>query len=1028
MLSEKHVADCMTHRGNKTERRHAVRTLLVQLAMALSAMLPGSVRAAPTATVKEGWTIFCPQPPSPLESLAAREIRRYVYLRTGQLIPIQQTVRSLPDKLNAIVVARKDSSLVSSLPLETRGVLGRVEPQAYLLKTIRWNGRPVVLAVGGDEVGTLYAAYRLAEHLGVRFYLHGDVLPDDKVKLQFPHLDEAGKPLFKLRGIQPFHDFPEGPDWWNRDDYLAIISQLPKLRMNFIGLHTYPEGRPNAEPTVWIGLPEDIGEGGQVKCSYPSSYQNTRRGNWGYAAKKTSGFLFGAAALYERDDFGPDAMGGLLPQPDTPENCNAVFNRTGAMLRDAFGHAHQLGIKTCVGTETPLVVPKLVAEKLKAQDKSPTNAAVIQALYEGVFRRAAQVYDLDYYWFWTPEDWTWTGVKPKGVQETANDLFAAIAAAKKVHAPFQLATCGWVLGPQQDRAMFDKILPKEVAVSCINREVGKTPVEKDFVEVNGRSKWAIPWLEDDPALTIPQLWAGRMRRDAADALRYGCDGLMGIHWRTRILSPNVSALAQAAWDQGGWNTAPSQPPEPPRIAGPLGGKIAAFTNAISGTEDVPLYQSVRYDVSAYRLQIPNGPCNVTLKFCEPHHTEAGKRVFDVKLQGKAIVENLDVFGRVGRNRALDLSFGDIAVTNGWLDIEFVPRVEYPFIAAISVQTAGGAQNINCGGEAYKDYTADLPTRALPTPVLPRTDDFYGDWALAQFGREVAPPAAAIFTNLDGRLPRPADWVHGPGGIKPDKRPWENVRQEYGFVDELAALRPKVRGAGNRERFDYWLNNFRYLRAMAQVNCTWFRFTNAVSKARAEEDPAARKELTRKTALPLRVELVRQAGEVYQFLLATISNPGELGTIANWEQHLLPDLLEKPAKELAEILGEDLPADAQPSRVYRGTLRVIVPTVRSSIAAGESLELKVLILAEQPPRAATLHWRSLGEGKFARMQLTHLARGVYSATLPPPGQDETGLEYYIQVVPVKGRTAYFPATAPAMNQTLVVQPSFLATAK
>ena len=49
---------------------------------------------------------------------------------------------------------------------------------------------------------------------------------------------DLSPPLFALRGIQPFHDFPEGPDWWNRDQYLAMIGQLPKLRMNFFGLHT----------------------------------------------------------------------------------------------------------------------------------------------------------------------------------------------------------------------------------------------------------------------------------------------------------------------------------------------------------------------------------------------------------------------------------------------------------------------------------------------------------------------------------------------------------------------------------------------------------------------------------------------------------------------------------------------------------------------------------------------------------------------------------------------------------------------
>ena len=175
--------------------------------------------------------------------------------------------------------------------------------------------------------------------------------------------------------------------------------------------------------------------------------------------------------------------------------------------------------------------------------------------------------------------------------------------------------------------MFDKVLPKDVAVSCINRQVGYTPVDAGFAEVQGRSKWAIPWMEDDPALSAPQLWVGRMRRDAADALRYGCDGLMGIHWRTRALGPNVSALAQAAWQQGVWadayrSAAPAV--EPPRAAGPVGGQTAAYpNNPIAGTSDAPLYQTVRYNLSAYHLPASNGVCKVTLKFCEPHYDGRG---------------------------------------------------------------------------------------------------------------------------------------------------------------------------------------------------------------------------------------------------------------------------------------------------------------------------------------------------------------------------------------------------------------------
>ena len=102
-----------------------------------------------------------------------------------------------------------------------------------------------------------------------------------------------------------------------------------------------------------------------------------------------------------------------------------------------------------------------------------------------------------------------------------------------------------------------------------------------------------------------------MRKDAADALAYGCTGLMGIHWRTRILGPNVSALAKAAWDQNGWNPADGRDGAGRRgrklPEGPEAASSPRFPAARSpSTEDEPLYQTVRYDVAAYRFDVPNG--------------------------------------------------------------------------------------------------------------------------------------------------------------------------------------------------------------------------------------------------------------------------------------------------------------------------------------------------------------------------------------------------------------------------------------
>jgi hypothetical protein len=619
---------------------------------------------------------------------------------------------------------------------------------------------------------------------------------------------------------------------------------------------------------------------------------------------------------------------------------------------------------------------------------------------------------------WTPENWTWKGVSEQEVQAVTGDMLAALDALAKVRAPFRLATCGWVLGPQTDRTLFDTFLPKDVPLSCINREVGHTPIDPSFGRITGRAKWAIPWLEDDPALTSIQLWVGRMRRDAADALRYGCEGLMGIHWRTRVLGPAISALAQAAWDQSAWSSAIPRPEVRPSVAGPIGGKYAAYpAPAFKGIDDAPLYQGMRVDVAGYRLAVPNGTYTVILKFAEAQFDALGRRVFSVNIQGRRVIDKLDIFARVGQNKPYESEVREVAVTDGWLGIEFVPEIDVPSIAAVVVKGSGYSQKINCGGPAYQDYAADWPPSK---PVFPAVADFYQDWAEAHFGRSVGPQAARIFEQVDGFLPRPSDWVDGPGNLKPDSRPWDEVKKEYGFVEQLAALRPLVNGPGNQDRFDYWLNSFRYLRGMAHVNCLWAEFNAAMEKTKSEMDPVARKGRAKEIALPARIRLVQAIQEVYGYLLALVSNPGEMGTVANWEQHNFPHLLIQPGKELEAFLGV-LPKEAMPVKAYQGPTRVFVPTVRSVVGRDEPLSLKIVILAEKPIKQASLNWRAIGDRKFNHAALVHVNRGVYLGRIPPVVPTWTAIEYYIEVTTAQDLPVYFPASAPEICQTVVVAP-------
>jgi len=957
--------------------------------------------------LKKGPIIIISKDASALEELAAQEVRRYLYLRTGKLLLVEPRSNAADVRHDAIVILEKEHFLAADFSdLELKPKVEALGAEEYVLKTFPHRRKTVLVVAGGDGAGTLYGAYRLAEKWGVRFYLHGDVVPDAQIPLEIPAVDEAGRPLFRLRGIHPFHDFPEGPDWWNAEEYKAILGQLPKLRMNFFGLHTYPEGHPNAEPTVWIGLPEDSRPDGTVSFSYPSSYQNTLRGNWGYEATNTGDFHFGASALFESDGFGPEVMGTALPEPQTPEESNAVFGRTGVMLRDAFTFGRSLGIKTCVGTEMPLTIPEAVKKRLQEKGLDPRDPAVVQEVYKGLFTRIRQAYPLDYYWLWTDENWTWSDADDKTVQGVVDDARIALAAAAEVQAPFAMATCGWVLGPPSDRPLFDRALPKEVAVSCINREVGKAPVDPMFARIGGRSKWAIPWFEDDPSLTSPQLWAGRMRKDAVDALAYGCDGLLGIHWRTRALAPNIGALAAAAWNQEPWGKSLSSIQE----EGPVNGVYVSFPGKdVAGTKEQALYQDIRDRVFGYSLNVPNGTYDVVLKFREGEFKEKGRRVFDISLEGKKVTEKVDIFGLVGADRALDLRFRKVAVEDGRLEIDFADRIHYPTIAGIVVEGEGFSKKINCGGGDFGDYEADWPETPRYAPVL----DFYEDWAAHEFGPEVAVKAAAVFARIDGHLPQLNVWT-GPGGIKPDPRPWEEARKDFEFVDELAALEPRIAGKGNASRFAYWLASFSYMREMARLECLWAEYNTALETLKRLPDEKARTEAAERALLPIRERLVGGLKDLYGFLLATVSNTGELGTVANWEQHLLPALMHRPGEELGKLLGKDIPSTAQLPRTYDGPPRVIVPTVRTALVRGEALNLKVLILAKEKPAEATLHWRELGEGEYATAPLANVARGVYRVSCPETAKD---IEYYVRVW-VDNEEVFFPPSAPLVGQTVV----------
>ena len=234
---------------------------------------------------------------------SAREVRRYVRLATGHHAD-EMSLRTDCNELDASSPSFNDSIILTMGACAKEHLSTPLSPSQH--KIITNNNHIVIIGAAAQDV--LFGAYTLAEQLGIHFSLHGDILPDPNLPLalaKYAHQPLSGhvkakllSPQFDYRGLQvskiciqtnlcdictisklyhasgplcmltshyasqPFHDFGSGPDWWSGSMYKHVVANLAKMKMNFLGLHTYPYktslGTGSNEPTVWVGLPEVV--------------------------------------------------------------------------------------------------------------------------------------------------------------------------------------------------------------------------------------------------------------------------------------------------------------------------------------------------------------------------------------------------------------------------------------------------------------------------------------------------------------------------------------------------------------------------------------------------------------------------------------------------------------------------------------------------------------------------------------------------------------------------------------------------
>ncbi|WP_216324491.1 malectin domain-containing carbohydrate-binding protein [Deinococcus aestuarii] len=116
--------------------------------------------------------------------------------------------------------------------------------------------------------------------------------------------------------------------------------------------------------------------------------------------------------------------------------------------------------------------------------------------------------------------------------------------------------------------------------------------------------------------------------------------------------------------------------------------------AIAGTDNPELYRTYRHNtldtpldrrVMTYDIPLNDGTYQVKLHFAELFWDSAGKRVFDVNVEGVSIRQNFDIFAQAGgKNRALVLPVNDVKVQGGKLTVVLRTVVDHTNISGIEV--------------------------------------------------------------------------------------------------------------------------------------------------------------------------------------------------------------------------------------------------------------------------------------------------------------------------------------------------------
>ena len=185
--------------------------------------------------------IICVDPEAnALERFAANELQSYLAKLFGVRARIANASVEKADTRFIVGLAGRDHVKRAG------GGLPRLSGQMHVLRRVQ--GDTMVLA-GGSSAAVCWAVYELIERYGVRYLVHGDILPQNAGPFHLPDVDAVLEPLQRTRMMCLTRDNAIGSQFWSLDDHRALMSQFFKLKFNAAQL-AYAESCPKVSYEV----------------------------------------------------------------------------------------------------------------------------------------------------------------------------------------------------------------------------------------------------------------------------------------------------------------------------------------------------------------------------------------------------------------------------------------------------------------------------------------------------------------------------------------------------------------------------------------------------------------------------------------------------------------------------------------------------------------------------------------------------------------------------------------------------------